>query len=103
MFNWSGKGGSLLFLPTSDVLRGLRWQRVGGDRSLISVTVSLGTLHSSTHQTTGTALWTVMADFITGQTQALIGSPARPPALIGGEQINLVLYRVTLVIPVDVL
>ena len=44
-----------------------------------------------------------MADFITGQTQSLIGPPARPAAVIGGEQINLVLYRIAVVIPVDVL
>ena len=39
-----------------------------------------------------------MADFITGQTQALIGPPARPAALIGGEEMNLVLYRVAVVV-----
>ena len=82
-----------MFLPTSDVVRGSRWMRVGGDRTLISVTVSLDTLHSSTDKTTGTTLWPLMADFITGQTQALIGPPARPAALIGGEEMNLVLYR----------
>ena len=93
----------MLFLPTSDVVRGSKWVRVGGDRSLISVTVSLDTLHSSTDQTPGTTLWPLMADFITGQTRALIGPPARRAALIGGEESNLVLYRVAVVIPVDVL
>ena len=44
-----------------------------------------------------------MADFITGQTRALIGPALSPGALIGGEQINLVLYRIAVVIPVDVL
>ena len=76
---------------------------MGGDRSLISVTVSLDTLHSSTDQTAGTALWPLMADFITGQTRTLIGPLARLPAVIGGEQMNLVLYRIAVVIPVDVL
>ena len=63
---------------------------MGGDRSLISVTVSLDTLHSSTDQTAGTALWPLMADFITGQTRPLIGPPAPLPAVIGGEESNLV-------------
>ena len=44
-----------------------------------------------------------MADFITGQTRTLIGPLAREPAVIGGEQMNLVLYRIAVVIPVDVL
>ena len=44
-----------------------------------------------------------MADFITGQTQSLIDPPALRPPVIGGEQINLVLYRIAVVIPVDVL
>ena len=34
-----------------------------------------------------------MADFITGQTQFSIGPAVSSPPLIGGEQINLELYR----------
>ena len=52
-----------------------------------------------------TRLQALLSDgnFITGQTRPLIGPPVPPAALIGGEQINLVLYRRAVVIPVDVL